>query len=169
MPGDPFGEAVTYQAGDGGTVTIASDGAILTIVSVDPADDWTTEIEVSAGREVEVDFRNGIRRIQFNAELEDGEVRIRVRDRIVDDQSGSADDGASNNSGPSSDGVDNSGPGNSDDDNSNSGTSVDDDSDDDSNSGTSNEDDSDDDDSDDDSNSGSSNEDDSDDDRSDDD
>lgn len=87
----------TYSAGEAGTVTIALDSSGLTVVSVDPVEGWSTEIEVAAGREVEVDFRIEMRRIQFNAELEDGEVRIRVRDRVDaddDDNSGSgnADD-----------------------------------------------------------------------------
>jgi hypothetical protein len=60
-------------------VTIASNGSSLTIVSVDPAAGWSFEVEIASGLEVEADFRNGTRRIQFNAQLEDGEVRIRVR------------------------------------------------------------------------------------------
>ncbi|MDH5616918.1 MAG: hypothetical protein OEY62_10310 [Acidimicrobiia bacterium] len=78
------GSSVTYKAGGGGTVTIASSGSSLTIVSVDPSVGWASEVEVASGREVEADFRNGSRRIQFNAELEDGEVRIRVRDGADD-------------------------------------------------------------------------------------
>ncbi|MDH5373456.1 MAG: hypothetical protein OEX97_10980 [Acidimicrobiia bacterium] len=70
---------MTYTAGDGGTVTVASNGSSLTIVSVNAAAGWSYEVEVAAGLEVEADFRNGTRRIQFNAQLEDGEVRIRVR------------------------------------------------------------------------------------------
>ena len=38
--------------------------------------------EVRSGREVEVDFRNGSRRVQMNADLEDGEIRVRVRERV---------------------------------------------------------------------------------------
>ena len=77
--GDDSASSVTYNAGDGGTVTIASNGSSLTIVSVDPAAGWSFEVEIASGLEVEADFRNGTRRIQFNAQLEDGEVRIRVR------------------------------------------------------------------------------------------
>lgn len=120
--GDEDGATVTYQAGDAGTVMITQDGSSLTIVSVEPVAGWSTEIEVSSGREVEVDFRNGMRRIQFDAEFEDGEVRVRVSDRITDD--GDHDDNADDdNSGHGNadddddDGDDdNSGPGNADDD-----------------------------------------------------
>jgi hypothetical protein len=79
----PAGDTtVTYDAGEGGTVTITSNGSTLTIVSVNPAAGWAPEVEVASGREVEVDFRNGSRRIQFDAELEDGRVRIRVRETV---------------------------------------------------------------------------------------
>lgn len=127
--GDDSGTTVTYWAGDGGTVTITVSGSSLTIVSVDPAAGWSAEIEVHSGREVEADFRNGTRRIQFNAEFEDGEVRIRVRDRMDDDNSGddNSDDGSDDdddkNGGHGNghdddddDGDDNSGHGNSHDD-----------------------------------------------------
>jgi hypothetical protein len=90
--GDPAGgeSGTTFEAGGAGTVTITRSGSSLTIVSVNPAAGWATDIEVASGREVEVDFRNGMHRIQFDAELEDGEIRIRVRDRI--DDNGSHDD-----------------------------------------------------------------------------
>ena len=76
--------AATYEAGAAGTVTIANDGSQLTITGVEAADGWSHEIEVQIGREVEMDFRRGGDRVQFNAELEDGEVRVRVRTRTAD-------------------------------------------------------------------------------------
>jgi hypothetical protein len=76
--------AVVYQIEDAGTVTVGNSGSALTVVSADPADGWTVEIEAATGVEVEVDFRNGTRRVQFNAELEDGQVRVRVRERTTD-------------------------------------------------------------------------------------
>jgi hypothetical protein len=130
----------TYEAGAAGTVTISNDGSVLTIVSVAAADGWSHEIEVRVGREVEMDFRNGSDRVQFNAELEDGEVRVRVRTRTADgsrtevtngidttDDSGSSsdDDNSSKSSSSSDDSND------SDDDNSGQGSSSDDDHDDD--------------------------------------
>ena len=130
---------VTYEAGAAGTVTISDDGNQRTIVSVDAADGWSHEIEVQAGGEVEMDFRNGGDRVQFNAELEDGEIRVRVRTRTADGTrtevtngvdttddsvSGSDDDDSSTSE------EDNSGRGNSsdddqDDDNSGRGSSSD--------------------------------------------
>jgi hypothetical protein len=120
--------SVTYQAGAAGTVTISNDGSQLTITAVDAADGWSHEIEVQVGREVEMDFRNREDRVQFNAELEDGEVRVRVRTRTADgtrtevtngvdttDDDSSDDDNSSFDDDADSD--DNSGRGNSDDDN----------------------------------------------------
>jgi len=120
---DDSSSTTVYRAGDGGTVTIAVTGSTLTIVSVDAAAGWSHEVKVASGREVEADFRSGARRIQFNAEFEDGEVRIRVRDGLTDDRSGSSDDSRSgDDSGNGSDddhkdddGDDNSGHGSDDD------------------------------------------------------
>ena len=149
---------VTYEAGAAGSVTITNDGSLLTITAVDAADGWSHEIEVQIGREVEMDFRKGGDRVQFNAELEDGQVRVRVRTRTADgsrtevtngidtsddDDHGSddsmddrTDDSASDSSDDrNDDSDDNSGRGNaedrpddSDDDNSGQGSSDDDDS-----------------------------------------
>lgn len=137
---------VTYEAGTAGTVTISDDGNQLTIVSVDAAEGWSHEIEVQVGREVEMDFRNGGDRVQFNAELEDGEIRVRVRTRTADgtrtevtngvdttdDDSASSDDLIDDRGDDDSD--DNSGHGNADDrsdddsdDNGGQGSSDDDD------------------------------------------
>lgn len=120
---------VTYEAGAAGTVTISNDGSQLSIIGVDAADGWSHEIEVQVGREVEMDFRKGGDRVQFNAELEDGEVRIRVRTRTADDtrtevtngvdsaddDDASSDDSVDDRSDDSDDSDDNSGRGSSDD------------------------------------------------------
>ena len=74
-------ETTMYQVGVAGTVTISSNGSTLTIVSVDPAAGWSEEVEAGSGGEVEADLRDGTRRIQFNAELEDGQIKVRVRER----------------------------------------------------------------------------------------
>jgi hypothetical protein len=76
----PTTSTVTYDAGDGGTVTITFDGTTLTLVGTGPSAGWSPEVEAASGREIDVDFRNGDRRIRFSAELEDGQVRIKVRE-----------------------------------------------------------------------------------------
>jgi hypothetical protein len=58
---------------------LANSGTTLRILSALPAAGFVVEIEVPEGREVEADFRGNGRRLQFNAELEDGTIRVRIR------------------------------------------------------------------------------------------
>ncbi|HEX5585731.1 MAG TPA: hypothetical protein VFZ17_00345, partial [Acidimicrobiia bacterium] len=128
----PDGSTETFAAGDAGSVTIRRDGATLSIVAVNANGGWAPEVEQAAGVELEVNFENGTTRVDFNAELEDGAVRIRVRvrdDAVVDDPPvvNPAPAPSDDNSGPGSS-VDNSGPGNADDRRSDDGDGGDDDS-----------------------------------------
>ncbi len=77
------GNQVVDAAG-AGTVTFGRSGNQLTLVSAVPARGWRVEVEQAAGVEIEVDFRQGTRRVQVNLELEDGAVRerIRIRDEV---------------------------------------------------------------------------------------
>ena len=108
---------------------------------------FVSEVERGTGTEVEVQFANGSVRVDFNAELEDGAVRVRVRvNGVAADNPGTTptstptttptstpttspgNDDNVDNSGPGNahEGEDNSGPGNShdgDDDDSGSGNS----------------------------------------------
>jgi hypothetical protein len=74
------GDQVVDAAG-AGTVTFRRSGTQLTLVSAVPARGWRVEVEQAPGVEIEVDFRQGTRRVQVNLELEDGAVRERVRIR----------------------------------------------------------------------------------------
>ena len=57
------------------------DDALL-VTDVTAAPGWAAEVEDGVGIEVEVDFRGPDEaRATFNAELEDGMVRIRIRER----------------------------------------------------------------------------------------
>ncbi len=80
------GEQV-FRAGEAGEVTVAADSSGLTVDRVDPSAGWAVEVETSAGREVEVKFEDGNRRIDFQAELEDGRIgtRVRTEDRAEND------------------------------------------------------------------------------------
>lgn len=69
------------DAAGAGTVTYTVADGSLTLVEATPAPGWTMEIEQSAGRELDLDFRSGERRVQVDVELEDGHVRERVRPR----------------------------------------------------------------------------------------
>ncbi len=123
----PVGGTQTLAAGAAGFVTVTRDASgALRVVAVAPAAGWVFEIEPGDEfGEAEVDFRNGVSRVQFNAELEDGAVRVRVRTRGVaatPTTGGTLPDGTlprTDNSGP---GSLNSGPGSVDDDNSGPGS-----------------------------------------------
>ena len=75
----------TYDAGTAGQVTVNQSGASLSVASVAAGTDWTPQVEKANGQEVEVKFVNGIERIGFQAELEDGVVKTRVRAEMADD------------------------------------------------------------------------------------
>ena len=122
----PDGGTSMFAAGDAGSVTIRRTSGTLSVVSVNANAGWASEVEQGTGVEVEVKFVNGTTRIDFNAELEDGGVRVRVRASTADQVA--SDDSRDHNSGPgnvsddrSTD--DNSGPGNVDDGNSGHGSS----------------------------------------------
>ncbi len=104
------GVTQTFLAGDAGSVTIQSDGTTLAVVSVNANAGFVSEIEQGVGSEVEVQF-NGPTRVDFNAELEDGAVRVRVRvSGVVENNPGTTPTTVPDNN--DNNNVDNSGPGN---------------------------------------------------------
>jgi len=64
---------------DAGVIRLGNDGLALTILAAVAAEGYVVEVEVPQGREVEADFRGEGRRLQFNAELEDGVITVRIR------------------------------------------------------------------------------------------
>ena len=74
------------DAAGAGTVTVDRAGGRLSLASAVPATGWTVEVEQSAGREIELDFRRGGQRVQVNVEIEDGVGRERLR--VRDDEAG---------------------------------------------------------------------------------
>jgi hypothetical protein len=74
------GGDVTYPVLDAGHVTVRVEGAQLRVVDAAANAGWRAVVERSPAREVEVSFRAGTARVDFNAELEDGTVRVRVDD-----------------------------------------------------------------------------------------
>jgi hypothetical protein len=107
----------SLDAAGAGTVVYAIEGGNLRLVTATPAGGWAVEVEQGSGREIELDFRSGSQRVQVNVELEDGQVRERVRFRddaddtdirtedgvVRDDNSGSGHGGDDDNSGSGSD------------------------------------------------------------------
>ena len=100
----PDGSTQTFPAGAAGTVTIGRNGTTLSVIAVGTNPGWTAAIAQASGPEVEVEFRNGTARIDLEAELEEGAVGVRVRERTGAEN----DDDAVT---PPTTRVDNSGPG----------------------------------------------------------
>lgn len=63
---------------DAGTVTLGQVEEGLSILAVEPRPGWTVTVEAPLGRQVEARFESDGARVDFSAELEDGEVRLRV-------------------------------------------------------------------------------------------
>jgi hypothetical protein len=122
----------TFQAGEAGSVLVAVDGSGLELLTAAPNQGWRVEVEQATGREVEVTFRSGTRRVDLNLELEDGQVRerLRTRDDATDTRTETINGDVTDddNSGPGSGDDD---PGDVDDDNSGHGSNDNDDDDDD--------------------------------------
>lgn len=85
-PAAPTGEVRTVSAGDAGSIMVAVEGTNLRLLTAAPNSGWQVEVEHASGREVEVTFRSGTVRVDVNVELEDGQIRERVRTR--DDATG---------------------------------------------------------------------------------
>jgi hypothetical protein len=75
-------DLVDVDVAAAGTVTLEV-ADLLTITDTQPASGWSVEVEIATGREVEATFRNGADRVDFNAELEDGQVKVRIRERAT--------------------------------------------------------------------------------------
>ncbi len=100
----PDGTTKTIDAAPAGTVVVTVADGKLVVTSATPNDGWTLGEQRSAGREVEVRFLSATQRVDVKAELEDGQIRTRVRVRDLtpgtsstvpgDDRSGSGRGGA---------------------------------------------------------------------------
>jgi hypothetical protein len=92
------GSTRRFVAGAAGSVEITRTGDTLSVARTAPNAGWVVEVESGAGEEIEVQFTNGASRVDFNAELEDGELRVRVRDGAGGGVSGTAPGSSSPNS-----------------------------------------------------------------------
>jgi hypothetical protein len=81
VTGAPADEIRTLDAAGAGIVIYAVEGGRFRLVSATPSAGWRVDVEQSAGAEIDLDFRSGTRRVQVDVELEDGQVRERVRFR----------------------------------------------------------------------------------------
>lgn len=83
-PTVPASGGLATAVADAGSVAVVRDGAILRFGTITPAAGWTVRVERDSAVEIEVSFLNGAARVDFNAELEDGQIRTRVRDRRLE-------------------------------------------------------------------------------------
>ena len=65
-------EIRSLDAAGAGIVIYAVESGNLRLVTATPTSGWAVEVEQGAGREIELDFRSGTRRVQVNVEIEDG-------------------------------------------------------------------------------------------------
>lgn len=77
------GEQATLSAGEAGTVSIERTPDGLRVVSADAAPGWASSIPKPEGREVEVRFTSAGRVVELEAELDDGRIKVKVRERLV--------------------------------------------------------------------------------------
>ena len=82
--GAPAAEGLATAVADAGSVAVAREGAVLRFVTITPAAGWTVRVERDNAIEIEVSFLNGAARVDFNAELEDGQIRTKIRDRRLE-------------------------------------------------------------------------------------
>lgn len=77
------GLPLTTEVGaPGNTVTVEVVAGGIALGGLTEADGWAAEVEQAGGLEVDVDFRGpNDARATYKAQIEDGEVRIRVRIR----------------------------------------------------------------------------------------
>lgn len=81
----PAPTVTVFPAGDAGSVTLSVSDGMVTVAAVSPNAGWTVESEHGAGHEAKVSFRNGLRRIEFKAEFEDGRLETRLNDHTEGD------------------------------------------------------------------------------------
>jgi hypothetical protein len=76
----------TLQAEEAGTVTVRLADGLLTVLSVDPGDGWTYEVDKEGPkRMVRVRFRSDDGRVQLAARIQNGEVVVRIRSVSIGD------------------------------------------------------------------------------------
>ena len=71
-------QTVTLPVDDAGVVVLSRADGQLEIITATPNSGYTAEVEVASGREVEADFTGNGVKVKFNAELEDGVVKVRI-------------------------------------------------------------------------------------------
>lgn len=79
-----FGQS-THAVADVGAVVIEVGPGGVSVVEVVALDGWTAQVSTDTPGEAEVYFRRGDERVDFEAEIDDGRLKIEVRDRRLED------------------------------------------------------------------------------------
>lgn len=82
----------THAVGESGIVTLERIEQELRVREVVAADGWYFRVSKGRGEKVTVEFRTDERKLRLEAELEDGEVRTRIRGDDEDDEDSDEDD-----------------------------------------------------------------------------
>jgi hypothetical protein len=73
----------TFAVEDAGTVTVNLEGGAIELIDLTAADGWAASIDRETPTEIEIDFISASRRLRFNAEVEDGQIRTRLEERTT--------------------------------------------------------------------------------------
>src|SRR5680860_392822 len=90
VPGTTITDRTVVPVDGAGTITLELVSAGLSMVEAVPEDGWTVTVETSVGREVEARFDSGTDRVDFNAELEDGEITVEIERSVTGSSSTSS-------------------------------------------------------------------------------
>lgn len=72
---------------EAGTADVAVIDGVPVLVDVDPAPGWTVVHEVpDEPHEIDLSYRQGDERVDLDVEIDDGRVRVRIRDRRTDSE-----------------------------------------------------------------------------------
>src|SRR5680860_1408734 len=83
VPGTTITDRTVVPVDGAGTITLELVSAGLSMVEAVPEDGWTVTVETSVGREVEARFDSGTDSVDFNAELEDGEITVEIERSVT--------------------------------------------------------------------------------------
>jgi frataxin-like iron-binding protein CyaY len=95
-------QTLTLPVDDAGVIVLSRANGQLQIVSATPNAGYAAEVEVAVGREVEADFRGNGLRVKFNAELEEGVVRVRIRTEADGNNGSTSSTGVTSSTGSTS-------------------------------------------------------------------
>ena len=76
----------SHPALEAGSITVEAQGTTVRLLEAVAAEGWRRHVEVAEGLEVEVTFRRDGARVDVKAEVDDGQLRFRVRDRRTDER-----------------------------------------------------------------------------------